>query len=303
MGDDIVRTCRNRNCKIHKIKNLWDNTVYEGDISDKGDKVVIRTRPDVTIYDYVKGMDLSKVRQTPELANVELTIDYAKGYSVMIDDIDKIQNDINAMDEWAMDGSEQLGIAIDRTILRGPSSEPSTDGLAKYAHSKNCGATAGAITAGYNLGTSSSPIKLTRSNILNMIAVADAVLTEQNVPETDRWMIIPAWAKMLINTSDLRSALFTGDQSNKVLRNGRMGMISNFTLYASNNLGVSSTTYWQIPFGHKSALCFASQLVKNRILELQNTWGTAMEGLHVFGYKVLKPESLGYIYADKDLDA
>lgn len=257
----------------------------------------------MTVYDYVKGMDLSKVRQTPELANVELTIDYAKGYSVMIDDIDKIQNDINAMDEWAMDGSEQLGIAIDRTILRGPSGEPSTDGLAKYAHDKNCGSAAGAITAGYNLGTSGSPIKLTRSNILNMIAVADAVLTEQNVPETDRWMIIPAWAKMLINTSDLRSALFTGDQSNKVLRNGRMGMISNFTLYSSNNLAVSTTGYWQIPFGHKSALCFASQLVKNRILELQNTWGTAMEGLHVFGYKVLKTESLGYFYADKDLDA
>src|SRR5574343_2037875 len=89
MGDDIVRTCRNRNCKIHKIKNLWDNTAYEGDISDRGDKVIIRTRPDVTVYDYVKGMDLSKVRQTPELATVEHTIDYATGHSVPIHNIAK----------------------------------------------------------------------------------------------------------------------------------------------------------------------------------------------------------------------
>jgi hypothetical protein len=52
-------------------------------------------------------------------------------------------------------------------------------------------------------------------------------------------------------------------------------------------------------FGHKDSLCFATQLVKNRIIEQTNTFGKKMEGLYVFGYKVVRPEGMGwsYVYA------
>jgi hypothetical protein len=283
------------------------NRDYEGDISAVGDKVIVRTRPAVEVFDYVKGMDLRSKRKTYEPASTELTIDYAKGYSIALDDIDKLQMDIDALNEWATDASESLGIAIDRSILCGNTTTPVTgsgltSGFMDYADSNNTGATAGAKSAKYNIGTTSSPITLSKSNILDYIVLADAVLTEQNLPETDRWMIIPAWAKALINTSDLRSALFTGDGGNKNLRNGKMGQISNFTLYSSNNLiaDTGASSYWPIPFGHKSALTFASQLVKNRVLELQDTFGTAMEGLHVYGWKVIQPTALGLFWATSD---
>ena len=273
------------------------NREYEGEISKQGDKIIIRTRPDVAVFDYTKNMDLRAHRQTPESPTVELSIDYAKAYSIGIDDIDKLQNDVNALDEWAQDASEQLGISIDRSVIN--AMWASCDAL-------NQGATAGKISGSYNLGApgtnGSNLAELTKANILDYIVYCDAVLSEQNIPITDRWMLLPEWAKALINTSDLRSALFTGDSSNQSLRNGKIGQISNFTIYASNNVtsvAEGTATCWPIVFGHKSALTFASQLVKNRTLELQDTFGSVMEGLHVYGFQVVKPSAMGYIYAKK----
>lgn len=269
------------------------NRDYDGEISKMGDKVIIRIRPTVTVSDYYKGMDLDEIRETPESDTVELLIDKAKVYSVQIDDIDRLQNDINALEEWSADGGEQLAITIDRSIL---------GAFYADAHADNIGTTAGKVSSSFNLGTTGSAVSLTKSNILDYIVYCDAVLSEQDVPKTGRWMVLPEWALAQINTSDLRSALFTGDQSNQNLRNGKIGQISNFTIYGSNNLtGVTdgADTCWNIPFGHKCALTFASQLIKNRTLELQKSFATVQEGLQVYGWEVVKPEALGVLYAKK----
>jgi len=269
------------------------NRDYEGEIKSMGDTVWIRTIPDVTVFDYYKGMDLTDKRQTPESSATELQIAYAKAYSIAIDDIDKLQYDLNMLDEWSRDGSEHMGIAIDRTILN--AMYPLADGT-------NTGLTAGAVSSGYNLGVTGTPVGLTRATVLDYIVYCNSVLSENNIPMNDRWMIIPEWMKSLINTSDMRSALFTGDQSNQNLRNGKIGMISDFTVYASNNLiPVTDGSYscYNILFGQKCGLTFASQLVKNRVLELQNTFGTVMEGLQVFGWNIVKPTAVGVLYAYK----
>ena len=189
------------------------NRDYAGEISGQGDKVIIRTRPDVTVYKYYKGMDLNEKRKALEPPNVELQIDQALGYSVAIDDIDKIQNDINALDEWAQDGSENLGIEMDRDILNTVYAD---------AAATNKGATAGAVSGSWNLGAAGAPVSLTKANILDYIVYCDSVLSENDVPVPDRYIIIPEWAKALINTSDLRSALFSGDAGNQNLRNGKI---------------------------------------------------------------------------------
>jgi hypothetical protein len=52
------------------------NTDYEGEIRNVGDKVHIRTTPDITINDYAIGQNLTY--QRPESPSVELTIDKGK---------------------------------------------------------------------------------------------------------------------------------------------------------------------------------------------------------------------------------
>jgi hypothetical protein len=274
------------------------NTKYEGQIKKYGDKVIIRTRPDVTINDYIKGQKLNY--ETPESPTVELLIDKAKYYALSIDDIDKVQNDIDAMSEWAFDGGQQLAISIDSSILN-----------AFYADASalNIGIAAGAVSGSFNLGTTGSPLSLNSEattggavNILDVIVDAGTVLTEQNVPLTDRWIVLPAWATGMLQKGELRRYDVVGETPNQVLRNGKLGTIGRFTVYESNNIaGVTdgSDTCYNIPFGHKSALTFASQLVKNETLKNPDSFGDLMRGLQVYGWEVVKPEAMGVIYGKK----
>lgn len=269
------------------------NTKYEGQITRQGDKVIIRTRPDVTVFDYVKGMKLRDHRQTPESPAVELLIDKAKAYCLNIDRIDEIQNDINALQEWAYDGGQQLAISIDRSIL---------NGIYPDADSKNTGATAGKVSASYNMGVSGTPLAITKANALDVIVDMASVLSEQNAPTTERWLVLPEWWYNLLNKGDLRRADVTGDSTNAVIRNGYKGQIADFDIYASNNYASvtdGSYTAWNVVYGHKSALTFASQLVENRTLPDPDSFATIMDGLQVYGYEVVKPDVLGCCYAYK----
>lgn len=265
------------------------NTDYEGEIKNQGDKVIIRTVPNITIKDYKKGQKLDNER--PESAPVELLIDKAKYFGFELDDIDKVQTDLPLFEKWTTDASEQMKISVDTTVL---------GSIYADVAAANMGATAGRKSAAFNLGTTGSAVQITKANALDYIVDCGTVLDEQNVPETGRWMVIPAWMAGLIKKSDLKDASLTGDATS-VLRNGRIGMIDRMTLYLSNNVATASDTgtKYYIMFGHKAGLTFASQLSKVRTIELTDTFGSAVQGLNVFGYKVIKPEALGVMYCYK----
>lgn len=270
------------------------NTKYEGQISKQGDKVIIRTRPDVDVFDYVKGMNLREKRQTPESPAVELLIDKAKAYALNIDDIDKVQNDINAMEEWATDAGQQLAISIDRSILNDIDAD---------AHATNRGAAAGKVSSSYDLGDTGTPAYISKANAQDYIASCAAALTENDIPQTDRWMVLPVWFCNLLEIGDLkRSDAFAGG-SEQIVLNGKLPTkLSGFTIYQSNNyvpVTDGADSCYNIVFGHKSALTFASQLVKTRTFPDPDSFAEIMDGLQVYGYEVIKPESMGVLYASK----
>jgi len=97
------------------------------------------------------------------------------------------------MDEWTSDAAEQLKISIDTDIL--------ADTFAD-AHASNQGATAGVISASFDLGVTGTPVVLTKANILDYIVNMGTVLDEQNVPETGRFVVLPPWACGMIKQSD-----------------------------------------------------------------------------------------------------
>lgn len=266
------------------------NTDYEGEISAYGDKVKIRTIPDIAIEDYEIGEDLSY--QRPRSDNVELLINKGKYYALHINDVEKKQSDIDFVDKWAEDGAEQLKIKIDHDILG------VVPGLVG-----NTGADAGAISGNIDLGAGgadgSGAVALSKTNIVDKMVECGQVLTEQDVPQNNRWFVIPAWAATRIKTSELKDASLTGDGSS-MLRNGRIGMIDTFEIYVSNNIEPNtegSVDCYSLLFGHKSGLTFASQLVKNEMIDNPNDFGKLMRGLQVYGYKVIKENSLGHLYA------
>jgi hypothetical protein len=272
------------------VQAAISNTDYEGEIKDVGDKVIIRTVPDITIRNYVKNQSLQI--QRPNSAPTEMEIDHAKYFNFICDDIDKHQTDIALMDSWSRDASQQMKIVVDTEFL-----------AAVYpdADSANKGLTAGKKSASYNLGVSGTPYPITKANILDFIVDVGSVLDEQDIPEEDRWFVLPPWMAGLIKKSDLKDASLTGDGVS-TLRNGRLGMIDRFMLYTSNLL----TSVYDAPYygyhliaGHKSAISFAAQMTKMESLRAESTFGTLVRGLNVYGFKVLKAQALCDLYVRK----
>jgi len=278
---------------VKLIENFYDatvlaaisNTDYEGEIKGQGDTVNIRTTPNITIRDYVKGQNL--VVENPDKPKLQLLIDKGEYFACVEDDIDKVQSDINLMDSWSKDASEQMKIKIDQRVL--------TDILPDIA-SINRGATAGRISAAFNLGTSAAPLTVTKDGAVGTTPVTDlivdmgTVLDEANCPESGRFLVIPARMAGLIKKSELKDASLAGDNQS-VMRNGRLGMIDRFTIYVSHNLNVSAGKF-SIIAGTKMGLTFASQMTEMETIRSETTFGDIIRGLQVYGYKVVKPEAL-----------
>jgi len=266
------------------------NTNYEGEIKGQGDKVIIRTRPTLTINDYQVGQTL--VNQRPTSGNVELLIDKGKYWSAIADDVIQIQSDIEQMNLWSTDAAEQMKITIDRDVLG--SIIPSFSAF-------NRGATAGKISGNINLGVTGTPLGLTKVNIIDLLVDLNEVLSQQNIPETGRFAVLPFWATSLLKKSDLKDASMTGDGVS-VMRNGRLGMIDGLTLYNSNNIAHvtdGALSCANIIVGHTNGLTFASQLVKTETLRAESTFGDIMRGLQVYGYKVIDGTALASAYVYK----
>jgi len=275
------------------IENFYDatvlaaisNTDYEGEIRNMGDTVNIRTIPNITIRDYVKGQNL--VVENPDKPKLQLVIDKGEYFACVEDDVDKVQSDVNLMDMWSKDASEQMKIKIDQRVL--------TDLLTDIS-ALNKGATAGRISGNINLGTDGSPLSVTKDGASSSTAVIDllvdigTVLDEANSPEQNRFVVIPAKMAGLIKKSELKDASLTGDGTS-IVRNGRLGMIDRFTVYTSHNLKVSSGKF-NIVAGHKMGFTFASQMTNMETLRSENTFVNIIRGLQVYGYQVIKPEAL-----------
>ena len=293
------------NAKFYAASTFADicNRDWEGDIKNVGDKVIINNIPDIVINDYVVGGNLSY--QTPPPSTLELVVDRAKYFGFNVADVLEYQSKPELMDMFSNDASEQMRTVLDSTCIY----RTWNQGAAA-----NRGATAGVRSGAYNLGTDTAAIALTSSNVLQKILEMAAVLDEQNVPETGRWLLIDPFTRTLLMQSSLAQAQYTGDATSPV-RNGLIGMIDRFKLYVTNQLPRNTSgasTPWVsgdgsensvttsgtidakrvLVAGHTSAISFATQMSKTEQLPNPTDFGQLVRGLQVFGHKVTKPEAL-----------
>lgn len=302
------------NVKFYTASTFADicNKNWEGDISNLGDKVIINNIPSLTISDYVVGGSLSY--QTPTPNTIELMLDRGKSFAFNVADVLEYQAKPDLMNMFSDDAAEQMRIVIDSTCIYRTFNEGS---------SANRGATAGAKSASFNLGTDAAPITLNAtagdaSNVLTKILEMSAVLDEQNVPESDRWLVIDPKTRTLLMNTNLAQAQFMGDDRSMV-RNGMIGKIDRFTVYVSNHLptlaangtawlsgdgsesSITATTHASkrraIIAGHKSAISFVNQMAKTETLRNPTDFGDLVRGLSIFGHKVTKPEALALLVA------
>jgi hypothetical protein len=280
------------------------NTDYEGELKNQGDTVRIRTAPSISISDYTVGQNLSY--EVPAPIYQDMQVNKGKYFGVQVNDVLAYQSDMDLMNMFTEDAAKQLKIAIENEVFFNSFVTEGPDAA-------NEGATAGAISAAYNLGTDLAPVdQSTPENVLNAILRMSTALDEQNVPEDNRWLVISPYDRHLLMQSNIAQAYFTGDQSSTI-RTGKIGMLDRFTVYVSNLLpkgeagkalvsGLDATSGGStltdalarrtMIAGTKQAVSFAMTVDKTEPLRNQTDFGDIVRGLAVYGRKVVKPEAL-----------
>jgi hypothetical protein len=270
------------------------NTDYEGDIAKQGDKVEIVGEPVITIRKRIKGQKIEIENLVPAVQT--MYIDQADYWAFMIDSIDKYQSDHDYMANWTMVAGKQMKIATDEEVLG-------------YVYSQvdaaNTGATAGNKTASINLGSTGAPLAITKTNVRQFLTELNQVLDEQDIPDEDRYAVLPPWMTKLIKNSDYADASMRGDNTS-VMVNGRLGVLDGFTIYKSNLLAttVDTHTCTEIIAGHKSAISFAAQITDEKAGDLGTEgFGSFAKGEYVYGRKVVQPTALVHAHAYQGADS
>lgn len=241
------------------------NTDYEGEIGSGGDTVKINSIGDVTIGNYVPN----STSITPEQLNdyqTTLLIDQKKYFAFKVDDVDKAQVNANVMDEAMQSAAWGLKNAADESIA--------------------------ALYTG--AGNTITTTAIDSTNAFAAVLTLGQYLSQENVPEDGRWLVIPPWfktklllAKALVTDNGAAADAFT---------NGKVGRVGGFDVYESNNVANDGTTYY-IMAGTRKAISFAAQVNKIEAYRPEASFSDAVKGLYVYGTKVVYPDALAVLTA------
>lgn len=271
-----ARLLQNLN-ESHVFANLV-NREYEGEIRNVGDTVKISSLGRVTIGAYTKNTDIEPAETLTD-AQTTLVIDHANYFNFQIDDIDRVQQKPKVMDEAMRESAYGLSREVDTTLA----------GI--YSDTDN---------AVGGDGTSGIPgLDLTAGTALyDYLVDLKVLLDENNTPDDGRrWVVVPAWAHGAL----LKDSRFVNstEMGNQIRMNGLIGKAAGFNVYLSNNVtnDGSAEPVYRIIAGHPMAVSYAEQINSVEAYRPQNRFADAVKGLHVWGYKVVRPELLAVLYA------
>ena len=277
------------------------NTDYTGEIENFGDTVNIMKEPTLTVSAYQRG----SVVNPQDLADdqITLTVDQANAFAFKIDDIEERHSHVNFEALATSSGAFALKRKFDANILQAMS-----DG-AGIAGADDASLSGGLTTTNSALGTASAPINVETDDAgINLMLLMARVLDDQSVPEENRWFVAPPifYEKMFQAGNKMAEVQVTGDASSN-LRNGLAtpGTLAGFRCYKSTALnstagtdqvtlsGVATDASENVILaGHISSTSTASHIAKTEVVRSTESFSDVVRGLHVFGRKVLRPESI-----------
>lgn len=296
------------------------NTDWQGEISGIGDTVIINTIPDVEVREYKVGQNLQYDVMSPK--TIDLKIDEGNYFGLNVNDVMEHQAKPNLMNMFTREASYQMAKYVDHRGLEKVLFDKTTgllkvDSEAEKTIAKiscfNVGATAGAESGSYNLGTDAAPLTIDKTNIVSLITKLSSVLDEANIPEEGRFLVISPLERQMLLESPIAQAYFTGD-STSPLRNGMIGKIDRFSIYVCNHLPRAAAGKAWVKYtpeggtetdtadgaakrhiilaGTKAGMSFASQITKVENLQNPSDFGQLVRGLNVWGAGITQGEAL-----------
>jgi hypothetical protein len=250
------------------------NRNYEGDVQfAKSVRIVGAGK--VNVFDVNHNADMPDP-EDPQDTDMELTIDYDKGFNFKIGKKDQAQTRINILDETNIEAAYAVADATDQAIA-------------------TCYTDADAANI---LGSDADPIvpNLTQGNaenIYNVIEDCGIALSDSKVPKAmPRWMIVPPKFAGLIR-KDLKLTGAAPQMAQQSMLTGMVARIGGFDILESHNVPNTDGALYKIMFGTSKAITFASQVNDVRVMEMEKRFARKVDGEFVFGRKVVRPEYLG----------
>lgn len=246
------------------------NTDYEGEITGQGSTVKINSIGAVTIGTYDKATGTGDPEELNS-AQTTLTVDQAKFFNFKVEDIDKAQSNVNLIDGAMKEAAYGLADVVDQYVA----------GL--YT----------GVAAGNTIGDDTTPIVPNSSTAYDNLVDLGVKLDEANVPQSDRFVVVPAWFYGLL----LKDARFTKDSN--VLATGYVGDVNGMQVFKSNNVPNTTGTKYKIIAGYKGAISFASQIDSVEAYRPEKSFADAVKGLQLYGAKLVRPTGIAVLTANK----
>jgi hypothetical protein len=252
------------------------NRDYEGEIKESGNTVKIGSIGEVAIGDYVKNTNISD----PQILTDEdqsLLIDQSKYFNFYVDSVDRAQQNVNVMDEAMRRAAWALREKADTFLA----------GIMDIA-----------VPAGNKIGSTATPKIPTKDDAYEYLVDLGVLLDETDTPIDGRFVVVPAWFHGLL-LKDERFVKSGSSRSDATLANGEVGEAAGFKILKSNNVPNTTGTKYKIMAGHSIATAYAEQIVDLQTYKPEKRFGDAVKGLHVYGAKVVRPNSLAVLIANK----
>ncbi len=237
-------------CKL--VENCWRE--YEGDATHAG-SVKILGIGDVTVGDYKKqDIDIQEVGDNGQI----LTIDQAKYFAFVFDDVDKAQSVPGLMEGTRKEGIHQLAVARDAFV-------------------------ANLIKGGANQTVATD---LTEDAVKAAIDEALVKLKERNCSEDMVIELTPAAAMAFLNSLTIKST-----DNPEYIKKGVIGYYHGCKVIESNGLAKDSTHAY-CAIRAKKAIAFVGQLEKLQAMPMERRFGDLIKGLDVYGGKIIDDDRL-----------
>ena len=242
------------------------NKNWEGEISQQGDTVKIITPADVTVSTLTSD-NITYTSLAPK--SQDLVIDQKKFFAFKIDDVAKVQSNMDIMEAHLVNAKKAIEEVQDSYLLA-----MHTD-----------------VAESNTVGSESSPITLDKSTIYENFVKLSLALKNSDAVHTGvrPWVVInPNIESYLLQSPEFIKAYNVADET---LRDGAIGRIAGMDVLVSTNLTDIDNKYYVLA-GTNDAITFASQLAKIESLRDKDSFSDLVRGLYLYGAKTVQPKAL-----------
>jgi hypothetical protein len=260
----------------------------------KGDQVEITSEPSVTFKAYQNGQALDVERIN--LTKTSVIIDNAGYFNVALTAVDGELSHLDLANKYLDVGQKEGQKYIDTAFFAAMVDAAAVD---------NKGATGGKLSGAFDLGSAGAGVAINSASVVKFVTSLQTVLMEQVATQGgETWCVIPPWMHWCFVNSEIKNAMNMGD-AKSVLRTGFIGTINQMKFFVNTYLpgsGLAAATPTAILAGNKDAICYTLRMNEAKKYQTAN-FETLLQGLMVWGWKVVKPEGLVNAYAYKAAEA